>query len=69
MEQVLKKAELKVNGKEISLNPFASNIISNTIWSMISSLKLEEEPKDIEIKIPKSMAKGDPITEYKISWS
>jgi hypothetical protein len=51
MEQVFKKVELKVNGKDISLNPFASNIISNTIWSMISSLKLEEEPKDIEIKI------------------
>jgi hypothetical protein len=24
--------------------------------------------KDINIQIPKSMAKGDPITEYKISW-
>lgn len=51
MEKVVKKVVLKINGKEISLNPFANNIISNTIWSMISSLKLEEEPKDIEIKI------------------
>jgi hypothetical protein len=25
--------------------------------------------KDIEIDIPKSMAKGDPVTEYRISWS
>lgn len=25
--------------------------------------------KDIGIEIPKSMAKGDPITEYRISWS
>jgi len=51
MEKVLKKVVLKVNGKEISLNPFANNVISNTVWSMISSLKLEEKPKDIEIKI------------------
>lgn len=51
MENVLKKVELKVNGKDITLNPFANNVISNTIWSMVSSLKLEEEPKNIEIKI------------------
>lgn len=51
MEQVLKKIELKVNGKEISLNPFANNIISSTIWSMVSSLKLEEKPENIEIKV------------------
>jgi hypothetical protein len=25
--------------------------------------------KDIKIDIPKSMAKGDPVTEYRISWS
>lgn len=25
--------------------------------------------KEISIELPKSMAKGDPITEYKISWS
>lgn len=25
--------------------------------------------KDIEVKIPKSMAKGDPVIEYKMSWS
>jgi hypothetical protein len=51
MENVLKKVELKVNGKDITLNPFANNVISSTIWSMVSSLKLEEEPRDIEIKI------------------
>lgn len=51
MEEVLKKTELKVNGKEVSLNPFANNIVSNAIWSIVSSLKLEEEPENIEIKI------------------
>lgn len=51
MEKVDKKVELKINDKEIPLNPFANNIISNTIWSMVSSLKLEEEPEKIEIKV------------------
>jgi len=51
MEKVAKKVELKVNGKEISLNPFANNILGNTIWGMISSLKLEDEPEKMEIKI------------------
>jgi len=55
MGDVPKKVELKVNGKEISLNPFAKNIVGNTIWSMVSSLKLEEEPEKMEIKV--SLAK------------
>jgi hypothetical protein len=55
MEKAFKKVELKVNGKAIALNPFANNIISNTIWSMVSSLKLEEEPEKIDIKV--SLAK------------
>jgi hypothetical protein len=51
MEKIPKKVELKVNGKEIPLNPFANNIVGSTIWSMVSSLKLEDEPEKIEIKI------------------
>ena len=51
MEKIPKKVELKVNGKEISLNPFANNIVGNTICGMVSSLKLDEEPEKIEIKI------------------
>ena len=51
MEKVFKKVELKVNGKEITLNPFANNIVGNTIWGMVSSLKLDDEPEKIEIKI------------------
>ncbi|HEX9912089.1 MAG TPA: hypothetical protein VGB01_02450 [candidate division Zixibacteria bacterium] len=51
MDKLLKKVELKVNGKEVSLNPFANNIIGNTIWGMVSSLKLEDEPEKMEIKI------------------
>lgn len=51
MDKLLKKVELKVNGKEVSLNPFANNIVGNTIWEMVSSLKLEDEPEKIEVKI------------------
>ena len=47
MEKGLKKVELKVNGKMVFLNPFTNLIIGNTIWGMVSSLKLEEEPKKL----------------------
>ena len=43
--------KVKVNGKEISLNPFTTHILGNTIWAMISSLRLEEKPGRIEIDI------------------
>ncbi len=43
--------KVKVNGKDISLNPFATHILGNTIWAMISSLKLEEKPSQIEIEL------------------
>jgi hypothetical protein len=43
--------KVKVNGKEVSLNPFATHILGNTIWAMISSLKLEEKPNRIEIEL------------------
>ena len=51
MEKVTKKVELKVNGKEVPLNPFANQIVGNTIWEMVCSLKLEQKPKYIEIKV------------------
>jgi len=51
MEKIFKKVELKVNGKEVPLNPFANNVFGNTIWGMVTSLKLEEEPETVEIKI------------------
>ena len=51
MEKTFKKVELKVNGKDISLNAFSNNIIGGAIWGMVCPLKLEEEPKEIEIKI------------------
>ena len=43
--------KVKVNGKEIPLNPFATHIVGSTIWAMIKSLKLEEKPNRIEIEV------------------
>ena len=44
---------IKINGKEIPLNLFASNIIYNAILGMIGSLKLDETPEIIEITLNK----------------
>ena len=46
-----RSVKIKVNGKDISLNPFATHIVGSTIWAMISSLKLEEKPKQIHIEL------------------
>ena len=46
-----KSIKIKVNGKEISLNPFATHMLGSTIWAMITSLKLEEKPRKVEIEL------------------
>jgi hypothetical protein len=43
--------KIKVNGKDVPLNPFATHILGNTIWAMILSLRLEEKPEKIEIEL------------------
>jgi len=50
-KQKARSIKVKVNGREVSLNPFATHILGNTIWAMISSLKLEEDPNRIEIEL------------------
>lgn len=45
--------KILVNGKEIELNKFAMSVCGNTVYGMVSSLKLEDEPKEIEIKVSK----------------
>ena len=46
-----RSVKIKVNGKDVSLNPFATHIVGSTVWAMISSLKLEEKPKQIQIEL------------------
>ena len=43
--------KIKVNGKEVPLNPFATHIVGSTIWAMITSLRLEEKPSKVDIEI------------------
>ena len=45
--------KVNVNGKEIEINPFVTSVIGNTIVGMVSSLKLDDEPKEIVITITK----------------
>jgi len=45
---------LKVNDKEISLNPFVQNLFANVINGLVDSLdKIPEKKYPIEIKIDK----------------
>jgi hypothetical protein len=41
---------IKVNGKEILLTEFPTEVIKNTICGMLKSLKGVDEIKDVEIK-------------------
>ncbi len=48
-----REVKILVNGKEVELNNFAMSVIGNTVLGMVSSLKLDDEPKEIEIKVSK----------------
>jgi hypothetical protein len=43
--------KIRINGKEIKLNPFTTQIFGSTIWAMITSLHLEEKPQKVEIEL------------------
>jgi hypothetical protein len=45
------KITLRVNGKEIEINAFVSQIMVNTITAMTETLNLDDKAQDIEIKI------------------
>ncbi len=46
-----KRITVKINGKQIELNPFTTHILGSTIWAMVTSLKLEEKPGKVEIEL------------------
>ena len=47
-----KKISLKVNGRDIPLNPFVENVFSKVIYGLVDSLdKIPEEKNKIEIII------------------
>ena len=47
----MEKISIKVNGEEITLSEFPSEIIKNTVLGMLKSLKGIEKIKDVEIKL------------------
>lgn len=47
----MEKISVKVNGREIPLTEFPTEIIVNTIFGMIKSLKGVDEIMKVEIKI------------------
>ena len=46
----MEKISVKVNGQEIHLTEFPTEIITNTICGMVKSLKGVDEIKKVEIK-------------------
>ena len=46
--------KVQVNGKDVDLNPFAASIVGNIVCAMVSSLKLDGEPREIEIRVSKN---------------
>jgi hypothetical protein len=48
----MSKVTLKVNGKEIPLNPFVTNVFNNVVGGLVDALdKVPEVRKQIEVRI------------------
>ncbi|WP_448587252.1 hypothetical protein [Thermocrinis sp.] len=45
------EVQILVNGEEIRLKDFPRRVIYNLILGFVKSLKLEEDPRDIEIRV------------------
>lgn len=43
--------KIKVNEKELSLNPFVTSLVGNLVWAIVSSLKIEEEAHKVVIEV------------------
>lgn len=51
MKQNVKAVGVRVNGKEIELNDFVQTMFGNTVVGMVSSLRLDQPPKRIEVYV------------------
>ncbi|MFQ5869326.1 MAG: hypothetical protein ACE5JC_05440 [Candidatus Zixiibacteriota bacterium] len=45
------QVRIRVNQKEVSLNPFVTNLVGNIVWGIVSSLKIEEEAQEVVIEV------------------
>ena len=50
-QKLIARAQLKVNSKEIELNNFAQNFISQTVIGMVKSLRGVGEIKTVSLKV------------------
>lgn len=48
------KIKVTVNDKPITMNPFVQDIVTNVVAALVQSLKFEDQPENIEIKLTKS---------------
>jgi hypothetical protein len=46
-----KGISLKVNGKELELNPFVGAFLTATLRGLVSTLKGGEQPGEVEVRI------------------
>jgi hypothetical protein len=51
MEEPKVDISLAVNGKDVPMNPFVRLILTNVLDAIVRSLRLEGEPREIEIKL------------------
>ena len=49
MKERIKAVDVRVNGKEIELNDFVKTLFGNTVVGMVSSLRLSQRPRCIEV--------------------
>ena len=52
-QEPIARAELKVNGKEIKLNNFVENFISQTVIGMVKSLRGVGDVEAINLRVSK----------------
>jgi hypothetical protein len=45
------KVQILVNGKEVKLKDFPQRALYNLVLGFLKSLKLEEEPKEVVLKL------------------
>jgi hypothetical protein len=45
------KVQILVNGKEVKLKDFPQRALYNVVLGFLKSLKLEEEPKEVILKL------------------
>jgi hypothetical protein len=48
------RIEVIINDKPITMNPFVQDIVTNVVYALVQSLKLEDQPEKIEVTLTKS---------------